>query len=238
MAEQQRTAPPSSLARTRRRLRSDAQANRGRILVAARDVFVELGPEAPLEEIARRAGVGIATLYRRFPERETLMRSVVVDALERIATEAHRALAEEPTAFLALTRYMRAALDLRIAAVIPALLGRIALDDPEVMRLRDAASAPIQTMIDAAHEDGTLRGDVTFGDIGLLIVRLSRPLPGGFPRDLDANLAHRHLAVVIDGLRTLPGAAVAPLSGPALSLADLRNLGPDDPASPSKEDQT
>jgi AcrR family transcriptional regulator len=59
-----------------RRLRADARRNREHVLAAARDVFVEQGAEAPLDEIARRAGVGIATLYRRFPDRNALIRLV------------------------------------------------------------------------------------------------------------------------------------------------------------------
>src|SRR2546425_11354594 len=98
------------------RMRADARRNRHQLLIAARDVFAERGAGAPLEEIARRAGVGIATLYRRFPERESLMRAVVLDALDRVAQEAEHALAEEPDAFEALARYMHRALELRIAA--------------------------------------------------------------------------------------------------------------------------
>src|SRR4051794_34498377 len=68
-------------------MRADARRNRERILVAARDVFVETGTDAPLEEIATRAGVGIATLYRRFPERVDLMRAVVLDVLHQTMVE-------------------------------------------------------------------------------------------------------------------------------------------------------
>src|SRR5512142_3136850 len=76
------------------RLRADASRNRERILAAARDVFVEEGAGAPLEDIAKRAGVGIATLYRRFPDRESLMRGVVLNVLGRSTDEARLALAE------------------------------------------------------------------------------------------------------------------------------------------------
>jgi AcrR family transcriptional regulator len=213
-----------------RRVRVDAERNRERLLIAARDVFVEQGPEAPLDEIARRAGVGIATLYRRFPDRQALMRAVVIDALARVAEEAGRALAEELNGFAALVRYMHAALDLRIAAVIPALLGQVPLDDPEVAKLRAAAVAPEQAIIDAAQEEGMLRADVTFADIGLLIIRLSRPLPGAFPHELDASLAHWHLEIVIDGLRTVRDPSAPALAGPALTLGDLRTFGPPNPS--------
>src|SRR3954452_6185705 len=96
---------------SRRGLRADAHRNRQHLLAAARDVFVEQGADAPLDEIARRAGVGIATLYRRFPERAALIRAVVVDVLQAVGDEARRALDEEPDTFQALARYMHRALD-------------------------------------------------------------------------------------------------------------------------------
>jgi len=97
------------------------------------------------------------------------------------------------------------------------------------MQLRTAAVAPVEAIIDGAHEEGSLRADVTFADISLLIIRLSHPLPGAFSRELDDGLAHRHLNLVIDGLRGTGGTST--LDGPALSLDDLRTFGPEDPAS-------
>ena len=205
-------------------LRADARLNRERILIAARDAFVEQGPGVPLEEISQRAGTGIATLYRRFPDRRALMRAVVVDALERTTKEAHRAVDEEPDPFAALARYMHRMLDSRIAAVIPVLVGELALDDDEMLRARDKSTRLLQYLTDAAHHAGALRPDVTFGDISMLIIRLSRPLPGTFPRELNAQLAHRHLELVISALRPAADGATVPLSGPAMTLEDLRNL--------------
>ena len=74
---------------------------------------MEQGSDAPLEEIARRAGVGIATLYRRFPDRQLLQRAVALDVLDRVLRETRVALVEEPDAFGALARYMHRAIDLR-----------------------------------------------------------------------------------------------------------------------------
>jgi AcrR family transcriptional regulator len=214
------------------RLRADARRNREQLLVAARDVIVEHGPGAPLDEIARRAGVGIATLYRRFPDRRALMRAVALDLLGRAAHEARSALDEEPDAFRALARYMHRALDLRISAVMPALVGELPPEDEEVRAFRDEAATALQATIDAAQADGALRPEVAFGDIGLLLVRLSRPLPGPFPRGLDARLAHRHLDLLLDGLRGGGDHPAGALPGPALTLGDLRAIGsaaaPDD----------
>ena len=208
-----------------RPLRADAQLNRDRILAAARDAFVEQGPAVALDDIARRAGTGIATLYRRFADREALMRAVVLDALERTADAARQAAEHEADPFQALVRYMHAALDIRTGAVIPALLDEISIVDDEMTRARTAGSDALQAIIDAAHRAGTLRRDVTFADVGLLIVRMSRPLPGPFPRDVNDSLGHRHLDLVVAGLRS--GASPkgkAEIGGPALSLDDLQRL--------------
>jgi AcrR family transcriptional regulator len=212
--------PPIHSSLPGRPLRADARDNRRRLLEAARDAFIERGPGASLEEIARRAGTGIATLYRRFPDRRALIRQVILEALERTVEEARQAAGEESDPFAALARYMHRAIEVRTAAVIPALLGQIPFDDEEIARARQAGLAAVQTLVDAAHRAGALRPDVTSGDIGMLTVRLARPLPGGFPPEVDGRLSHRHLSLVIDGLRPTvqPGAA---LGGPALTLTDL-----------------
>ena len=79
-------------------------------------------------------------------------------------------------------------------------------------------------LIEAAQAAGRLRADVAFGDIGLLLVRLSRPLPGPFPRELDMRLAHRHLDLVLAALEAYPDSRPSRLSGPAMTLAELQGL--------------
>ena len=206
-------------------MRADARRNRERILAAARDVFVDQGPDAPLDAIAAAAEVGIGTLYRRFPDRRALVRAVVLDVLGLAAEEARLALAEEPDAFQALARYLHRALDLRISAVMPALLGHIPPDDEEIAAIRTRSWGLFQELVDRAHAAGTLRPDATFADIGLLLVRLARPLPGPIPRDLDNRLGRRHLELLLDGLRADRAAPAAPLPEPALTLADLLAAG-------------
>ncbi len=207
-----------------RGLRADARRNRERVLLAARDVFVEQGADAPLDEVARRAGVGIATLYRRFPDRETLQRAVALDLLARASDAALSAEAQEADPIRALARYMHAALDLRISAVMPALLGHVSFDDAELTRGRDQNLTPVLRLIEQAQASGRLRPDVTFADIGLLLVRLSRPLPGPFPPDLDLALAHRHLDLLLAALDPRAAAAAGPLPEPALTLAELQTV--------------
>lgn len=207
-----------------RPLRADAQRNREQILAAARDVFVERGPGAALEEIARRAGIGIATLYRRFPDREALMRAVVLDALVRTADEVRLALTEESDAFEALVRYLHGVLDIGTAAVIPILMTEFPFEgDEEIERASTTTAQLVQRVVDGAQAHGSLRSDVTFGDLGLMVVRLSRPLVGPFTPELSASLAHRHLDLLIDGLRVRPDQR-ADLAGPAIELSDLRSM--------------
>jgi AcrR family transcriptional regulator len=183
-------------------------------------VFIERGPDAPLDEVARRAGVGNATLYRRFPDRRSLLRAVVVDIFRRVGDEARLALAEEPDAFEALARYMHRALDLRIGAVMPGLIGLVDPDD-EVDAVRGTLAAAARELVERAHAAGTLRHDVAEGDIGTMLIRLSRPLQTPLPPELDRALAHRHLDVLLDGLR-VPRYVQRTLAGPALTFDDLR----------------
>jgi AcrR family transcriptional regulator len=205
-----------------RPLRADARDNLRRLLEAARDVFIEQGAGAPLDEIARRAGIGIATLYRRFPDRAALIRAVTLDAMRRSAQDARRAAAEEPDPYNALVRYMHGAIDARTAAVIPALLGEIDFSDEEIARAREEGPAAIDPLVDAAKRAGALRADVTAGDIGMLIVRMTRPLPGPLSAEVNNGLSHRHLALLIDGLR--PASREPVLPGPALTMDDLRAM--------------
>ena len=74
--------PPDQDRAPRRALRADARDNRRKLIQAARDVLIDRGPAAPLEEIARRAGTGIATLYRHFPDRQAHIRAAILHALQ------------------------------------------------------------------------------------------------------------------------------------------------------------
>jgi AcrR family transcriptional regulator len=198
--------------------RADARRNRERLLVAARDTFVEHGVQAPLDDVARRAGVGIGTLYRHFPDRYALVRAVALDVLGRVTEAARTALAEEPDAFRALARYLHAALDHRIAAVMPVLSGTTELDrDDELRRARDELGPLFEAMVAAAQRDGVLRTDVGAGDLGLMVIRLARPLPLAVDRDADHAIAHRQLDLLLDGLRA-PGTG----TGSPLTLDDVR----------------
>ncbi|SDT71109.1 transcriptional regulator, TetR family [Streptomyces sp. TLI_053] len=185
-------------------MRADAERSRRRILDAACEVFLERGPDAPLDAVVRRAGVGPGTLYRRFPDREALVRALVTDLLTRLAAAADRAREDEPDPYRALRRFVHAAADLRMGAAIVVLLERLVVDG-ELATARSRAVTAAGELLRAAQDAGRLRADVGTGDLVLLCVRVSRPLPGGLAAlDADGTLVHRHLDLALAGLR--PGA--------------------------------
>jgi len=200
---------------TTKGLRADARRNQQQVLDAARDLFIERGIDCPLEEVAKRAGVGIGTLYRRFGDRDALVKAVLLAALGQSRESAERALGAGSDGLDGVADYLREMLDARVSAVIPLALDR--LDDPDLEAAREASAGAVERLVEAAHADGSLSREVTFGDIGTMLVRLSRPLPGGVPRDLDNRLAHRHLDLVLAGLRRAPDT----LGEPGPTRADL-----------------
>jgi AcrR family transcriptional regulator len=198
-------------------MRADARRNQERLLIAARDVIADRGAGVPLEDFAQRAGVGIATLYRRFPDRGALLRAVVIDALTQTRRAAVRAAEENDNPFEALAAYLRAALELRVSAVIPQVLDVLDLDEPELASVREASAQAAEDLVDEAHVSGGLPKDVTFLDIGMMLVRIARPLPGPLSTEVKHDLARRHLELFIRGLR----AEGQPLEGPTLTRVQV-----------------
>ena len=207
-ALQQRTA----------RQRADASRNHDRIVAAAREAFVEHGAEAPLDEIAHRAGVGNATVYRHFANRRELIRTVILSVMSAIAEQAEKALAEEPDAFEALRRFVHRAADERVGALCPILSDWMNKDDPELRAVQERLTRSVESMMDKARRSGQLRPDIAIGDLMVALTQLTRPLPGTGCVDID-RFAHRHLELLLDGLRT-PQRSVLP--GCAATLENLR----------------
>ncbi|WP_433889934.1 TetR/AcrR family transcriptional regulator [Streptomyces sp. CA-111067] len=207
------TRPPRAV-----RLRADATRNRERIVAAAREAVVELGPDVPLDEVARRAGVGNATLYRHFTDRAELIREVTCSVMAQTAQRAEDALAEEPDAFAALRRFVFEAAEERIGAICPLLSDVFDRLDPAVVAQVERLERSITAIMDRAQRSGQLRTDIAVGDLMVAVTQLSRPLPGtgclGFER-----FVQRHLQLFLDGLRA-PAQSV--LTGTAATLEDLQ----------------
>ncbi|MGW0755522.1 TetR/AcrR family transcriptional regulator [Streptomyces sp. NPDC002814] len=201
------------------RPRADALRNRERIVTAAREMFTEFGPDVPLDEIARRAGVGNATVYRNFPDREALVREVVCSVMDRTAEAAHQALAETGDAFEALERFVHAAADERISALCPMISSAFDQHHPDLVAARERVEQLIAEVMERAQKAGQLRSDVAVGDVMLAVAQLSRPPAGVGCMSLD-RFVHRHLQLFLDGLRA-PARSVLP--GVASTMEDLRS---------------
>jgi AcrR family transcriptional regulator len=188
-------------------LRVDAERNRQRLIEAARLVFAEGGPDAPLEEVARRAGVGIATLYRRFPTRDDLLAAVFEDRLLRfaaLAAEARRA----PDARSGFRRYVERACAMQAAdrglrdLLIRSFPGRRRLQD-----LRGRAERDLAEVIRRAQAEGTLRSDLLVEDVTLLLMAnagVVRATRSDAPRAWRRFLALMLDACEADGVQPLP----------------------------------
>ncbi|WP_042393866.1 TetR/AcrR family transcriptional regulator [Streptacidiphilus carbonis] len=203
------------------RLRADATRNRERIVAAAQEAFVEFGADVPLDEIARRAGIGNATLYRHFPDRRELARSVVLSVIGTIATEAEAIAAAAPDAFTALEEIVHGAVEWKVGALCPMFSEWMDVEDPELLVARNRLDNVVEGVFAAGYADGTLRDDVGPGDVMILASQIARPLPGVDPIH-HLPFVHRHIQLVLDGLRA-PKRSVLP--GHAATLQDLRDRG-------------
>ncbi|MDQ3786399.1 MAG: TetR/AcrR family transcriptional regulator [Actinomycetota bacterium] len=199
-------------------LRADARRNRDQILVAAREIFAERGADVPMEEIARRASVGVGTLYRRFVDRETLIRAVFRDTYQAVADETRAALAEEPTAWDALMRIMRlsAWLHVSVQAKSPRVTAVVRADE-ETSRVRDELLDMLDQVVRRAQEEGTLRRDVGVGDLAMLFISVVHQTQA-VTSDVAGLVPGRVLAIMMDGLRA---PAPGELPGRPLTRTDL-----------------
>ncbi len=200
------------------RPRADALRNRERIVTAAREMFTEFGPDVPLDDIARRAGVGNATVYRNFPDRDALVREVVCSVMDRTSEAAEQALAESGDAFAALERFVHVSADERISAMCPMVVTTFDKNHPDLEAARERLEQIVEELMDRAKAAGQLRTDVGVGDMMLAMAQLSRP-PAGTACVSADRFVHRHLQLFVDGLRA-PARSVLP--GAAATMEDLR----------------
>ncbi|MER6352222.1 helix-turn-helix domain-containing protein [Streptomyces sp. NPDC001634] len=206
--------------------RRDALRNRKLLVETAREVFAEQGLDAPLDEIARRAGVGNATLYRHFPSRAALVDEVFRDALTETTAAGERARTAED-AWTGLTEYLE--------VVFAGLAGDRGTNDLMTTGLKGVTSLEaihahnretVGGLLRRAQQQGTIRPEVTTEDLLFALAALGRAVPALTMAAPDAW--RRPLALLLDGLRAR--AAGARLPAPPLTAAQLGevllNLGP------------
>lgn len=211
-------------------LRADARRNRDQIISAAKAIFASYGPDVPMEEIARRAEVGVGTLYRRFPDRPALIRAVARDNFANALAHARAAAAEEPTGWDALTRLWKRSDELELSvrlAMLSPLARTILKEDPVTQELRDSLLATLEGVVRAAQAEGSLRTDVGPGDVARMFSLLLRQ-SGDTSIETRRLAADRALGIILDGLRARPdsGAEISAdastaLPGRPLELSDI-----------------
>ncbi|ALO91466.1 Putative transcriptional regulator [Streptomyces hygroscopicus subsp. limoneus] len=201
--------------------RREADRNDARLFRAAREVFAERGWDAPVSEIARRAGIGMGSLYRRYPSKELLAQRMRIAGMEQLVTQTRTALAEEPDPWTALVRFFRDALADQGAGgpLLPLVGGRLPATD-EVRAAADRLRAALDDLVDGAHREGVLRPDFTSADIPLLLEHLTPRIPVTSERATALHL--RYLDLVLTGLRTPDTGRPTALNGPATRWAELR----------------
>ncbi|QLJ02924.1 TetR/AcrR family transcriptional regulator [Streptomyces sp. NEAU-sy36] len=208
-----RTGPP----RGRQR---EADRNDERVLRAAREVFAELGWDAPVSEIARRAGVGMGSLYRRYPAKEDLAQALRVEGMNELTLLARTALADHPDPWAAFAAFLRAALSTTDTGSLLALLGGRLPATDEVDAADNRLQRALDDLVDAAHRSGALRRDFTSADIPLLLTHLNARLPTSTERAIELHL--RYLDLVLRGLQNPPKPGDQPTSPP--DWTELRGL--------------
>jgi AcrR family transcriptional regulator len=177
--------------------RADARRNYEKLISAARDAFTEDGASASLEDIARRAQVGIGTLYRHFPTRQHLLEAVYVDEVEAICRAAAD-LADLPP-WDALVAWLRAFVGFAATkrAIAQEMLATIDTDAEVFRTCRVAITTAGESLLERAQKAGAVRADATFSDIARLL--------GGIASiQSDPEQIERILDLVLDGLRYQP----------------------------------
>ena len=184
-----------------RTLRADGRRNLALVVETARDVFTSSGIDAPMREIAEKAGVGVGTIYRHFPQRSELIAAVFRHEVDACANAAAR-LASEQAPGEALDRWMQRYVDFIVAKRgLAAALCSGASAFAALPAYFDARLEPaLQELLDAAVASGEMRGDVAPHNLLRAVGSLCMPSGDGDPAP-----ARRLVALLVDGLRYRAG---------------------------------
>ena len=190
--------------------RSDARRNHELLVASAREVFAERGLEASLEEIARRAGLGIGTLYRHFASREALVEAIFEGRIGELVALGEAAEAE-PDAWQAVVLVLEGTLELQAGdRVLKDVLMRYPPGEGRLASAREELRAVFERTLQRAREQGTLRADFALPDLALALWSFGPLLDA--TAEIAPNAWRRHLHWLLDGLRA--GAATPQSEGP------------------------
>jgi len=204
--------------------RAEAARNDGRILSAARAVFVA-DPGAPIAEVAERAGVGISALYRRYPSKEDLLRHLCAEGLRRYVAEAQAALdaldlGEDP--WDAFAGFMRRVVDADTHSLTLRLAGTFTSTD-ELRREGMLANELNMRLFERTKAAGAIRADLDVNDLTVIFEQLAAIRVGDERR--VRQLRHRYLALVLEAMH-VPSAVPLPGPPPTWQEISARFAGP------------
>jgi AcrR family transcriptional regulator len=188
---------PTSLAPERPK-RADARRNYEKLLAAARAAFAEHDTEASLEEIDRRAGVGIGTLYRHFPTRQALLEAVYLEEVEAVSRSAEDLADLEPWEALSTWLHDFVGFAATKRALMDEMAATMDQEDNVFLSCRAAITSAGELLLVRAQEAGVVRPDTDFTDVGRMVAGIA-----GI-RTTDPDQIDRILDVALDGLRYSP----------------------------------
>ena len=201
-----------------RPLRRDAERNRQAILRAAAEVFTTRGLQASLDDVARHAGVGVGTVYRRFPDKESLAEALFEERIEAMVALAEKALAE-PDSWTGLVSFLEGACtQLAADRGLHPLLMFATSARPWIGRGRARMQPLVTALVQRAQQDGNLRSDLQPTD--MLFIEFMISAAARYAEPVKPEVWRRYLALITDALRP-ERSGTTPLPQPALRPHDL-----------------
>lgn len=204
---------------TEPRLRRDAERNRRLILDAARELFADRGLSATLNDVAHHAGVGVGTVYRRFPDKAQLVDALFEQRLDEIVRMLEEAL-DDPDPWHGLTCFLERVLDKQAKdrGLKEVLMGIAPGSSARITRSRATLHPLAAELVERAVRSGAVRPDSEPQDFGILQLMVGAVIDAG--REVAPDLWRRYLAIMLQGLRAQPAAA-DPLPASAVSPEEM-----------------
>jgi AcrR family transcriptional regulator len=218
----------SSGARPGRLLRADAERNRQRILAAAAELFTERGLEPSLDDVARHAGVGVGTVYRRFPDKASLADALFDERIDALVALAEQAQAE-PDAWAALVSFMERSAEILVSnRGLRQILMFAAEGHDRGICARDRMRPAIESLIERAQADGQVRADLRPTDVPMIEFMVAAAAE--YAWQVRPAVWRRYLALILDALRPA-SASGRPLLEPELSPDEMAEVMHSNPLS-------
>lgn len=185
-----------------RALRKDAAINRERLLDAASELFAQRGLDVTLNDIAHHAGVGVATAYRRFANKEEVIDALFEQRLQDVAAVARDAL-DDPDAWHGLVTFLERSLEMQFGdRGLTQIMNSPSLGNARVADARDRIAPLIEALVERAKQSGAVRPDLDQTDLIFVQLGLSAIIDSS--RTVEPDLYRRYLDIFLDGIRTEP----------------------------------